>query len=312
MGKLMAYARAKLAEGEKGHLELLKTLDALIQEKKLEALFGSDESAARFFYPWIKFLVENDEQVAAFEETLFKTMAESPSDLEGIDDDTLEPFTEGISMALPAVLSEERMERMRGWAATILQAKEGTLPKGIEQNRRDIQRALASWAPPVTPDEAAERLRSGAFQPHEALALLRRVPPEVLAEIDVAAIVGPHLESGDYQVFRVLSSLPLDKGTLAALDARVYRSAEKREPWWIGQYAQSTGRRKWADARPFHEGGLRYGGGTTDAFAKGLSQLSERPPKEFVVEVLETYTLTDATREWLRANFGLNAPNPPR
>jgi hypothetical protein len=255
--------------------------------------------------------VENDRQVAEFHETLFKTMAERPKELEGIDDDVLEPFTEGLSMALPAVLPEERMERLRGWARTILATPEGSLPEAIEKNRRDLARALAAWTPVLSPEEAAARLRAGGLSPAEALPLLRRVPPEVLREVDVAALVGPAIEQGDYRAVRALSGLALDKGTVLAIDGRVHRAADRVQPWMVAQYLQATGRGKWVDARPFFDAGLRYGSPQSDAIARALVQLPDRPPKEYVSDVVDSSALSDATRQWLRGAFGLSSPPAP-
>jgi hypothetical protein len=311
MGALMAWARARLAEGESGHLEILRMLERLQKDKAFDRLFGDGPSSARYLYPWVRFLVENDGQVAALTETVFRTLAEEPEKLGDMDDDAVEPFTEGVAMMLPAVVSEERMARLREWARRIAETPEGSQPKIVEQTRRDAARALAAWTPAATPEQALELLKSGRLPPAEAVALLRRIPAEALSQIDLVAILGPVVEQMDWSVMRTLASLPLDRGTIAALDQRIYRSpALAKNPWMIGQYLRHTGREKWADARPFVEAGLRYGGATTETIAGSLLQLSERPPTDFVREVVERYPLSDGVRQMLRANFGLDAPAP--
>ena len=73
--------------------------------------------------------------------------------------------------------------------------------------------------------------------------------------------------------------------------------------WMLRNYLMGTKRRKWVDARPFIEDGLRHGAQATDAFALGLAWLPENPDKAYVVNLLETYELSDATRATLKSRY---------
>ncbi len=304
--RLMAYVAARLAEGEKGHLELFKTLDRdIVKNKQLEALLGSEEEAARHVYPWVKFLVGHDEQIVAMTETVYRTMAEDPAFFAEADHDTLEVFTEGLGVVLPGAASEETMGRLRAHARRILDTAAESQPEAIRANRRRIERLMPAWAPLLTSAEAAERLRRGDVLPAEALAYLRRLTPEDLRTVDVVAILGPLVEAGDPTVRRILPALALDDRTLSTLDQRYIDSAAQKNAWWVGAYLEATGRREWVRARPFVEAGLRKGGATADAFATALATLAERPPADYVRAVVEGYALSEATQASLRSRFGL-------
>jgi len=75
--------------------------------------------------------------------------------------------------------------------------------------------------------------------------------------------------------------------------------------WSLRSYLEATNRKKWDAARPFIEDGLRLGEKGANALAQALAWLPERPPKEFVQGVLETYELEAGTKAYLKQQFKL-------
>jgi hypothetical protein len=125
----MKFAKHKLDEGPEGHLELFRILDQVAQDKELQQrLFRNEEAMIRHLYPWVKFLVNNDQKVVGMMETLYRTAAETPEWFEGTDNDTLEPFTEGLAILLPSAVSEETLDRFRGHVQKILERPKESLP----------------------------------------------------------------------------------------------------------------------------------------------------------------------------------------
>jgi hypothetical protein len=309
--RFFAYARAMLARGEAGHLELLRTMNDLLfgnkeSQQRLETLFGGDEQAARYVYSLLRFAVGNEAGVVGLAETTFKTMAQRPEAFKEFDDDTLEVVT-GISMVLPGIVDERRMDAFRAYAKQILDAPEGTQPEAVVRNRRRIERVLRAWAPQLAPQDALARLESGDLSPAEAAALIARLPPDVLAEVDVARWIGPLVEAGDYRVVSQLSRLRLSAGQREALDGHVLAGAEagKVQEWLVAHYLRNTGRNAWTDARAFVESGLGRGGRAADVFAGSLGQLAERPDVAWVRWMLDRYPLADPVRQRVKGQFGI-------
>jgi hypothetical protein len=305
--KFMAFAAARLAEGEKGHLLLFKVIDSeLVKNKKLEALFRSGEQdAPRVVYPWMRFVVGHEAETVAMTETMFKTMAEDPSFFSEANGNSLEIFTEGLGMGLPGAADEPTMERFRGYARAILSTSADRQPEAVKKQRRRVERLLPAWAPPLTSAQALEAIRKGGVQPGEMLAFLRRLTPDDLRSVEVVPILGPLLDSGDRTVLRALPALPLDDRTMSTLDQRVLDAAAPREPYWYVDYLRSTNRSEWARARPFFDAGFRRGGDVATALANSLTMLQDRPPPDYVRGVVDSYRLPEQLQALLKQRFGL-------
>jgi hypothetical protein len=304
--RFMKFAARKLAAGPEGHLELLRELDRIAQNPEYHKLF--DEAAAtRLIYPWLKFVFEHEEQVVAMTETIYKTAAEEPGWFEGMDNDTLEVFTEGVAVVLPGAIGEDQLERFRGYAGKILAMPEDSLPKALKRNTGDIRRNLKYWAGPVAVEDALKQLMDPNVSNAVKLGLLNRVDPNELRGVDVVGIVTPGLEKGSYEALRVIARFPLSGGDIVALDRAVLQGAKtgKVHGWSLRSYLEATNRKKWDAARPFIEDGLRLGEKGANAFAQALAWLPERPPREFVQGVLETYELEAGTKAYLKQQFKL-------
>ncbi|MHC5009513.1 MAG: hypothetical protein ACYTG6_01030 [Planctomycetota bacterium] len=306
--RLMAHVDALLAKGEKGHLDLLRFLDEFVVENDdLERLFGSEEEAARLIYPWIKFLIAREDQVLDLTESIYSTLAEDPQALDGLDDDTLEIFTEGVSFILPGAVSEERMDRFRDYARTILDMPEDALPASLRSARRDIERVMAVWAPRLTPTEALTQLRQGQVSGMEALALLRRIPPELLHDVDLPLLLAPLVQAGEWRAIEALSVLPLDGGDVARLDrALLQGAAEGRiHQWHFHQYLRATNRPGWPAAQDLVEAALQAGGNSAQAAASTFVSLDPRPDAAYVRWALDTYEVPERIRNEIESAFGL-------
>jgi hypothetical protein len=304
--RLLAYADAKLAEGPTGHMELVRTLDTLLRGDAMKRLFD-DDTGPRIVYPMLKFAVTHEGQMVALTETVFRTMADDPAAFSEIDDDTLEVFAEGFSVALPGAVGEETLARFRAHGKKILDTPEGSQPESVRKSRGDIARAMGYWAPLVSSSEAVERLRRGEAAGQEVFSLLRRVTPEGMAALDLGSLLGPLVESGDSRAIFGLRSLRLDASAVAALDARLIAGAAagKIQSWTIPQYLEATGRGRFADARSLLERGLARGEKATEVFAQSLMNFGGQmaPTPEFVQWVLSTYTLNEALRKALAGRF---------
>ncbi len=304
--RLMAHVSALLARGEAGHLELLAFLDQhIVRNKSIEALFGSEQEAARFIYPMVKFLVDRDQQVLGVTETVFKTMAADPQAFADFDDDTLEVFTEGVAFILPGAVDEARMARFRSYASTILETPESEQPEAVSKNRRRIERVLGFWAPRLEPEQALQRLQSGEATSQEVLALLKSLPADMRAQLDMGLLLAPIVASGDYRAIRMLGQVGVTSRDLTLLDRAAIEGmvAGKFNEWTLQQYLNGTGRGKWPAGQGLVEAALAEGDPARATAAMSLRRLG--PPKDYVTWVLESYDLNEATRKRLAASFGL-------
>lgn len=304
--RFMKFAARKLAAGPEGHLELLRELDRITQDPDYQKLFD-EESAARLIYPWLKFVMDREEQVVAMTETIYKTAAERPEWFEGLDNDTLEVFTEGVAVVLPGVVGEEQLGRFRGYVEKILAVPKESLPDALKRNSGDFRRNLQFWAGPVSVEEALRQLADPNVSNAAKLDLLKRIDPKEVRGVDVVGILTPALEQGSYDALRVLGRFPLSGGDIVALDRAMLQGAAagKVHGWLLRAYLEATNRKQWESARPFIEDGLRQGKTAANIFAQALAWLPERPPKEFVQGVLETYELEAGIKVYLKKQFKL-------
>lgn len=311
LARFFAYAAAHLAGGETDHKELYKAFSGLLEkEALLEPLFGNDEAAMRHLYPTMRFLMDRDAQVVDFTETMLKTAADEPSFFEGEErDEAMEILCEGIGPLLPGVISEQRLERLRGYVKRVLAMPEESLPKPLKGTRREMERLLAYWTPPLSSAEAAARLRTGEFTGREALTLLSRVEPKDRAGLDITAILGPLVQGGDYRAMSEVARLQLDVRELAAMDARLLDGAALQggsvREWTLIQWLQLTKRGSWNEYRNFVEEGLRRGPPAADVVAMALRQLPGGPSKEDVDTLLRTYRVSERVATTVRQQFGL-------
>lgn len=304
--RFMKFAAQKLAAGPEGQLELLRELDRIAQSPDLQKLF--DEAAAtQLIYPWLKFLVEREDQVVAMTETIYKTAAEDPAWFEGLDKNTLEVFTEAVAIVLPGAVGEDQIERFRGYVGKILAMPEDSLPEALKRNTSELRRNLKYWAGPVAVEDALKQLMDPNVSNAVKLDLLKRVDPNEVRGVDVVGIIVQALERDSYDAMRVVARFPLSGGDIVALDRAVLQGAKngKMHGWSLRCYLDATNRRKWDAARPFIEDGLRLGATAANVFAQVLAWLPERPPDAFVVGVLETYELEEGTKTYLKQQFKL-------
>ncbi|MHC4341593.1 MAG: hypothetical protein ACYSX0_15455 [Planctomycetota bacterium] len=305
----MKFAKRKLDEGPGGHLELYRILDQVAQDNELQQrLFRNEEEMIRHLYPWVKFLVDNDQKVVGMLETLYRTAAETPEWFEGTDNDTLEPFTEGLAILLPSAVSEETLERFRGHVQRILERPKESLPKALQRNVRDFQRNLKYWAPPLAGEDLVMRLLDPNVSAVEKLELVQRVDPKDLAGIDVVGFLAEALRGGNRQAVWALRNVPVSGADIARLDSAVLDGAAAGglDAWNLSYYVRQTNRRTWDAARPFIESGLQRGGNATNAFAQCLAYLQEKPSADYVQRVVDAYNLDQATVSTLKTQFKLN------
>ncbi|MHC4547512.1 MAG: hypothetical protein ACYTEZ_01945 [Planctomycetota bacterium] len=302
--RFMKYAARKLAAGPDDHLELLREMDRITQSPEYEKLL--DETAApRLIYPWIKFLMERDRQVVAMTETIYRTAAEDPGWFEGLDNNTLQLFTEGVAVLLPGIVGEEQLARFRGYVERILAMPRDSLPDGLRSNSGELRRNLEHFAAPVGAEEALRQLLDPNVSNATKVKLLKRTDPKELGAVDVVLILTRALEQGSYEAIQVVGRLPLSDGDIVALDRAVLQGAgnDKMSGWSLTTYLGATNRKEWEAARPFVEEGLRLGSTTARAFARALAWL--RPPKAFVQSAVETYPLEEDTKAALKEHFDL-------
>ena len=304
--RFMKFAARKLAAGPEGHLELLRELDRIMQNPEYQKLFD-EEAAMQLIYPWLKFAVEREDQVVGMTETIYKTAAEQPAWFEGLDNNTLEVFTEGVAAVLPGAIGEDQLERFRGYVGKILAMPEESLPKALERNTGDFRRNLKYWAGPVATEDALKQLMDPNVSDSVKLQLLKRLDPNEARGVDVVGILAQALKQDSYTALRVAGRYPLSGGDIVALDRAVLQGAKKGNvnAWSLRPYLEVTNRKKWDAARPFIEDGLRSGEKAANVFAQALAWLPERPPKEFVQGVLETYDLQAGIKNYLKRRFKL-------
>lgn len=307
VARLLAYLETALARGPEGHLDLLRTLDATLKdaEKTFERVAGRDEgTAARMIYPLVRFAVLHEAQVADVTESVFRTMAEHPAALADLDKNTLEVFTEGLGVVMPGVVGTDRLARLRGYVETVLATPPGSQPKSIEGNRNRMTRLLRAWAPPMTVDEVIARLKRGDLPPEELAALVRRVPKDALAGLDVAGLLGPAIARGDMAAMGALRGVALPPGDLAALDRQVVAGPSARDGNFVYQYLWATSRGTWASAASFVE--AWFASGAADGPQAAMIVRSLGAPAEAIRDLVARYRLSDEARRALEAGL------PPR
>lgn len=305
---LQEYALKMWARGPEGHLQLLKAFSDLMESKQLETIFRDEQTALVQLYPMVKFLVNNDRHVADMTESIYEKMANDPQGFPEVDDNAIEIFADdGIGPILPGLVSKERLARIRGYAKKILETPEASQPSAIRKSRNDIARALRYWQPPMNPDEALAKLQSGDYTPEELRALVSKLGPEHMAKLDLGRTIGPMLATGDYGAISLLSRMSLDSRQIDEMDRYFLEAAKagRVHAWTIAHYLRSTKRNKWEQARPLVEAGLEQGGKSLFGFSSSLTQLPERPGKDWVSWALGRYDFTDAQTSTLKRTFGI-------
>ncbi len=299
----LAYLAAQFARGPEGHLAILKAIDEhLVKGEGMRQVFASEEDAVRAVYPLLKFAVTHEDQVVDLLATTFRTMAESPQALADLDSNTLEIFTEGLGLVLPGVVSQERLGTFSGWVTKVLEAPKGSLPQPVEGNRSELGRLLTAWAPPLTVDQAVEALAAVETMPAERIAaLVRRLPPEALARVDVARVVGPLLDQGNHLATRLLQTMQPSAGDIAALDRRQIAALNAGQGLHAPSYLAATGRPSFDAARGFYDAW----GATSDLSAQTYAHalVNARAPATYLRDVVARVTLPDAVRTLLQSRI---------
>jgi hypothetical protein len=308
---MMRFANQQLARGPDGYRALLLALGSVQEkEKELKRFFQDEAQASKLIYPWVKFLVDRDEKVLDLTEYVYKTMAEQPAVFEGMDDNPLEVFTEGVAFILPGAVPPERMNRFRAYAQKILDTPKESQPKAIQGNRRDIERALSRiWSVPLSDEEAMAKLKQGGLDPGQAMTLLKSLKPEQLAGIDVTALLMPVVATGNYDVIRALRSMPKVPLDLPRLDSSVMQGMAQGAiaSYFLPQYFDVTGREEWTQIQSFFDSALAGSEESRKQAAYALSRLNSkmRPDKAYVEDVLRRYDLDDNTKSRLKRAYGL-------
>ena len=305
--RFMKYAAAKLRQGPEGHKELFRTLNELTENKEIRPLMRDERQLVPLAYPWLRFAMDREQQLAAMMETLYKTAAENPGWYAGLDDDPLQLFTEGLAVLVPGVAGPEQMDRLRGYVKTILQKDPKSLPKALQKNLRDFARNLEYWQPQLAPEDALKLVQDPSTPAAQRLALLSRINVSDLRGIELAPILTPSLRVGDGQALRMLSRLPITARDIPALDVAFMEGAATGNirGWTMSQYLHGTKRNQWAQAQPFFDQGLSRGGKTMEVFAQGLVYSPVKPPKEYLVGVLAAYDFSNQVRAQLKQRYGI-------
>jgi hypothetical protein len=302
--ELMALAEEKLNGGPEAQLELLFAFEDVM--KMLRTHGVRDEELTRELYPWIKFLVAHEEQMISMTETVFKTMAEDPQALAGLDEGiALEIFTEGVAAILPGAIDEARLEEFRGYADLISERDDDVLP-GV---KHDVERLRTRfWVQPISREEALEKLRAGAVEDAGDLSRVLNAVSEVdLAGFDVDQLIGPSLEKGQLDAFFMPSRFRLNAEAIAALDRRVARGADAGQinGHLIFLYLESTGRSAWANARTFLDRGLAEGSAPFLEVLMHMDPNGGGPTREHVAALLARSSINEAIKQSIAARYGL-------
>jgi hypothetical protein len=303
----MRYAAQKLAQGPEGHKELFRELDRLTQDKQVRGLLRDEQQLMPLAYPWVRFLVDHDRQVVAMMETIYKTAAEDPQWFQGLDDDPMEMFAEGLALLLPGVADEEQLARFRDYAERILEHPKESLPEALQRNLSDIQRDIEWWSPPVKPEDLAKAIQDPGVPVAKKLGLLRRADPSALRGVDVTPILAAGIREGNQQALYVVQRFQ-DAVTVATLDTAFLDASASGTIQWhhVATYASVTGRNTWETLRPFLDTGLARGGKATEAFAQGLVYMRHvEIPKEYVTTVVTSYGLSEQVRTMLKKRYGI-------
>lgn len=305
--RFMRYADIKLRQGPEGQMELLRKTDALMQESAVRSLMRDEREGMRLLYPWIRFLVDRESQVLSMTETIYRKAANEPALFEGLDDDTLEVFTEGVAMLLPSAVDAETLDRCRKYAEQILAMPKETLPEALQKNFGELRRNLEYWAAPLTGEALRARVTDPAVPFDQRIQLLSRAREEDIEGVDLVGLLERPLAEGNRSVVRYLSRIPLSASDAAALDRSLFLGVEtgRIRSWEIRSYLSATHRNDWAQAQALIEEGLRRGGASTNAFAQALLWVNPPPPKSYVESLLASYDLDDGVAKGLRGRFGI-------
>jgi len=302
----MRYAKQKLYQGPAGQKTLFRKIDELIKDKKLRELVRDERQLMPLLYPWVRFGFENEAKVIEMMETLYRTAAEEPQWYQGLDDDPLEMFTEGLAIMLPGMVSEEQLAVFRGHAEAILKMDKESLPKALQRNYRDFQRNIEYWVGPQSPEEMLAQLDDPNVPDATKMQLLRRIPADQLRGYDVAGLVARQLETGNMSALSALRRLKLGGSDLVLLDRAFMAGFGDKNQWWAArQYLDSTGRSTWAQMKPFIEDGLRRGGQTMVNFARVLTYLRDKPSADYVQGMIASYDLPDDVVAQLKSAYQL-------
>jgi hypothetical protein len=279
------FLEVQLTRGPEGHFAILKALDEhLVKDKALQRMFSSEEDAVRFLYPLLKFAVHHEGQVVDLMATTFRAMAETPQALDGLDDDTLEVFTEGIARVLP------------GWVEAVLATPRGSLPRSIEGNRGDLARLLQMWAPPLTVEQALAVLaQPDALPPDRLASIVRRLPKEALAKVDLLPVLGPLIDRGDYTAVRLLQQVEVSPGDLAVLDRREIAAVNRGDGLPPSTYLGATRRGGFEVARGFFDAWGASPEIVPDKYASSVLQAGA--PAAYLREVLARQKLSE---QWVK------------
>lgn len=318
---VLRYVHTLLGKGREGHLELLSFLGHLAGEggKELEGHFRrifQDDSPriVKHLYPLIKYAVEHDEDVTALTETFFAQAAGQPAWFEGMDDDPFEMFTEVFGLVAPAVATEAQMDRLRAHAVAILETPEDRQPEALRKSRRDIQKLVMAWSPPLSAEEALARLQGGDLPVEQLMELLPLIPKDTWEHVDVAALVMPLLVAQDWNAMQILRRVPpLDARAVGRLDDALlagYAGEVQAQWWFLQQWLETTGRgATWEASRPLLERAVRVNARTANAVGQALLQRGgegQAPDAAWVRWMLDTAQVADGMADQLRTRFGLD------
>ena len=317
--QVLRWLHTKLAKGRDGHLEILEFLGKLgtkeTQEElkpHFERLFHDDgPRVAKHLYPLIKYAVEHDTEAVALTETFFEQAADNPSWFAELDDDPFEAFTEGLGFLLPAVASDAQLDRFRAYAQKIIDTPEDQQPEAIRKNRRDIQRLLIAWSPPMSVEEAVAKLKQGDLGREELMALMPLIPQEAWAQVDPLLVLQPLALQQDYTLFQVMQRLPaLDGRQIERLDdalVAAYGGSAEPQAWFLNQYLQRTGRPTWKAGQPFLERAALQSVQAAEAVAQLTYQMrgEAAPTPEAVRWLIDRTQLSENTIRRLKSQFNL-------
>jgi hypothetical protein len=311
--RFMAFADAQLARGPEGYDAILDAMGTIYEERKaVEALFGDEATATRHLYPWIRFLVEREQPIVDLSEHLFRRMAEQPESFAELPSGkVLEPFSEGVGILLPGVVDEARLATFRGYAEKFLATPADQQPAALQNVRSDVERLLARfWAVPVSAEDALAKLKAGGVPARDIGRLVRAVPKDALATLDLTALVEPLLREGNQDVYGVLRSVPADRLDAARCDTAILAGLEagRVQSHFIGTTLQQLGRRQWSDARSLFDRALGASETARNAAAEALVHYmggSLRPDKAYVEDLLARGTLPERTAAMLRTTYGI-------
>lgn len=311
--RFMAFADAQLSRGPDGYDAILDAMGEIYKERKnIEALFGDEATATRHLYPWIRFLVDREKPVVDMSEHLFRRMAEKPESFANVpSNNVLEPFSEGVGVLLPGIVDDARLATFRAYAEKILATPADQQPPALRGTRNDIERLLARfWAAPVSAEDALAKLKAGGVPTRDIARLVRAVPKDALASIDLTALVEPLLREGNQETFSVLRFMPSDQLDAARCDTALLAGLEagKVQHYFLANTLQQLGRRQWSDVRNVFDRAFAGSDTARAAAADALTHYMSgnlRPDKAYVEDVISRGVLTDRAAASLRGAYGI-------